>query len=226
MTPFYQDPLVTLFRGDARVVLPRLDVTGAVVITDPVWPNAVTAGDRCLVGSEDPAGLFADVVRHLAAVRLLVVTLGCNCDPRFLAAVPAALPFARVTHLRHAVPTYAGPIIKGADVAYVFGSYRRAAVGQKVWPGEIVSTRSRAREPWTSEHPCPRPTMHVDGIVGWYAHPDELLVDPFAGSGTLVESAVRRRRRVVAIEIEERWCSEIVRRIRWAEAQQTIEGIA
>ena len=64
-----------------------------------------------------------------------------DSDPRFLAGVPASLPFRRATWLRYAAPSYKGPVLVGAEVAYVFGDFRMAFKGQVVWPGEILANQ-------------------------------------------------------------------------------------
>ena len=84
----YDDGAVCIVHGDAREVLCELvtDAARAVVITDPVWPNA-PAG---LFDVDDPEALFAEVAQHWPRLaRRAVVVLGCTSDPRMLAAMPA-----------------------------------------------------------------------------------------------------------------------------------------
>lgn len=218
-TPRYQNDLVTLFEGDARVLASEIDVdTKTVLITDPVWPNP---GRAQLQGTGDPAELFADVMGTLARRGLTraIVILGLDSDPRFLAGVPPSLPFVRVTWLRFARPSYKGPVLNGAEVAYVFGRWGMAYQGQKVWPGEIVATTPR--EVWKSSHPCPRKLEHMIGLVRGYTRTDDHIVDLFAGSGTTVDAAARSWRKMTACEIEPAFCVEIAERARMA-ASQTV----
>jgi hypothetical protein len=228
--PYFDAYGITLYHGDAREILPvvtaDLEVGSAVCITDPVWPNARTEGPLALVGAEDPSGLLRDVLAPLAPrLRLLAVILGSTCDPRFLAAVPTGMPFARDVRLEYARASYAGPILLDHETAYVFGRLRLPK-GKRVLAGRFCSAQSRASALWKSAHPCPRNVEHIDGLVSWYAAPEETLVEPFAGSGTLLEVAARRGRRGLACEIEERWCEEAARRVEWAAWQQTLPGVA
>lgn len=40
MKPYYEGGGVRLYHGDARKVLPALELKEHVVVTDPVWPDA------------------------------------------------------------------------------------------------------------------------------------------------------------------------------------------
>ena len=222
--PYYSDHVVTLYRGDARLFAADIELDDhCVLITDPVWPNP---GKAPIAGAEAPAALFGDVIGALVRKGLTraIVILGVDSDPRFFSAMPTALPFVRAVWLRFARPSYKGPILNGAEVAYVFGRWGMAYKGQGVWPGEIMATTPR--EVWRSAHPCPRRLEHLVGLVRGYTRTDDHVIDPFAGSGTTVDAAARNRRRVTACEIETRWCSEIAERARLATAQGTlpIEG--
>lgn len=207
-----------LIHGDAVKELPHLvgrrDQT--VVITDPVWPNAL----ETLAGADDPYGLFAAVAPLLAEIAYrVIVILGCDRDPRFLAAVPPTCPFRRLTWLRFAVPAYHGPILSGANVAYVFGDSKMAFKGQRVWPGEILA--KRARDQWQSSHPCPLRYEHCEGLVRNYTREGDTIIDPFAGSGTVLDAAVQNRRSAVGIDIVKAFLEEA--RLRLDSAQRQMQ---
>src|ERR1022692_2253904 len=89
--PYYNSGGITIYNGDCREVLDQIERV-SVVITDPVWPNAVMS----LAGSSDPYGLFAEVAAMVPMVSdRLVVQLGFDSDPRFLLGVPKELPYFR-----------------------------------------------------------------------------------------------------------------------------------
>jgi len=208
--PFYDDGEVTVICGDARAVLPHLEVDRrrAVVLTDPVWPNC---GAIDLAGAGEPWGLWTEIASQLPRVaERLIVLLGDDSDPRFLAGVPRELAFFRATWLRYALVVRRGQHLKSADLAYVFGRWPRPAPERRVFPGEVISHETRARDAWRSEHPCPRRPEHIRGLVRGYCCPDDILIDPCAGSGTIIEA--REGRRVIAIDVDERWCREMSER--------------
>jgi hypothetical protein len=223
LKPYYQDPRydITIYHGDSRDVMPHLAAGGFdAVITDPVWPNAVTS----LAGSDDPAGLFAAAAVHFPRLaRRLVVQLGCDSDPRFLAGVPAALPFLRVCWLEYALARPKGRVLYGGDVAYAFGEAPAYVSGRTLMPGRMTSARfERTRPgrrasskeafegPWTG-HPTPRRLEHVAWLVRNFA--DGPVLDPFMGSGTTLRAAKDAGYPATGIEVEERYCEMAAKRM-------------
>lgn len=214
MTPYYERSGITLYCGDAREILPHLEAAPdhGVVITDPVWPNA-PAG---VFGVADPAALFLDVAAHFPRLaRRVVVHLGCMSDPRFLAGVPAELPYVRTCWLRYACPSYCGTVLNGGDVAYVFGS-REGPEGKTVLPGETTSSSSKGKE---ADHPMPRKLEHLRWLVGNFSRSTDTIIDPFAGSGTTLVAAKNAMRRAIGIEKSPAYCLEVTQRL----AQEVIQ---
>lgn len=222
----------TLYCGDAREILPGLDLAGASVITDPPWDQA-----RGIPGADDPRSLFAAVAPHIARAARAVVQLGINTSPEFLAPLHPLMPFVHVCWLRYALPSYAGRTLRSADVAYAFGTPIAPRPGQTVIPTETVSTGRRAGEGGTrlwgrnrsdrdvtyyldrAEHPMPRHLNHVLWLVRWWSEPDGVVVDPFAGSGTTGVAAHMSGRKFIGIEIEPRYFDVACRRIEEAMRQ-------
>ena len=209
LKPYYDRNGITIFHGDCREVLPSLDPVG-VIVTDPVWPNAKVS----LPGSDDPTGLFAEVAAlwpRLAS--RVIVQLGCDTDPRFLLGVPAEYPFVRACWLRRTPPGYKWPILYSGDVAYVFGSNYKAQGGRRLLPGETAGGSSRVRPDAGNPHPCPRKESDVRWLVGNFSAPDEVVLDPFMGSGTTLVAAKSLGRQAIGVEIDEHFCAEAVRRL-------------
>lgn len=234
MRPYYQESGVTIYHGDCREILPRLQAE--CVITDPVWPNS---SDK-LVGAERPYELFAEVAPLFPAVaRRAVVQLGCNSDPRFLMPMPASMPFIRTCWLEYVTPSYSGRVLYSGDVAYVFGEPPAPAPGRMVLPGKCLSGKSdrlfirgtgrnkdklkdarghQVRDAGDRiEHPSPRRLQHVKWLVNWYG--GDGVIDPFGGSGTTAVACKELGVPCVLIEIEERHCELAAKRL----AQGTLE---
>lgn len=198
---------VRLFEGDARELATAtkgVDPERAVIICDPVWPNA-PAG---MFEVGDPALLFRQVAKSFPKIaRRVVVILGCNSDPRFLAGVPKALKCVRVIWLRYEIPSARGTILNSGDLAYVFGDHR-AQPGAMLIPGEATSTGSLGRGGAgpRGAHPCPRDLDHMRWLVSRLTLPGDVVIDPFAGSGTTLLAARDHGRQAIGVEIIPKYC--------------------
>lgn len=63
------------------------------------------------------------------------------------------------------------------------------------------------------EHPTEKPISLMVELVSLFSNPDELICDPFMGSGTTGVAAVKTGRRFVGIEQDQRWFDLSCRRI-------------
>jgi hypothetical protein len=224
LKPFYEDPNagIVLYCGDCRLLLPQLGSL-ETVITDPVWPNTAAK----LRGADDPFRLFSDMCLSIVSLQRLVVQLGCDSDPRFLAAVPSKWPYLRTCWLDYACPSYKGRILYTGDVAYAFGVPPASVPGRHVIGGRKVSGRlepmwfrgvgehgrheDRSIAAGKLPHPTPRRLEHVLWLVKQFS--DESVCDPFCGSGTSLVAAKQIGRRAIGIEIEERYCEITAQRL-------------
>lgn len=212
MKPYYDDGTVTIFHADAREVA---DFHADRIVTDPVWPNP----DPRLVGADDPYGLLRAVL-GIHSARTVVVHLGRGSDPRILDAVPTSLPFLGVCWLPLGLPSFAGRIMVEADVAYGFGAAPVSQAGRRVIPSGprqgrrdftrgVRKNRTHAEHAASQDrlpHPAPRRLSHVSWLVNWFSDEGDVILDPFAGTGTTLLAAKNLGRRAVGIEIKEEYC--------------------
>lgn len=218
VTPYYSEGGIEIYLGDCREILPGMSADA--IITDPVWPNSIFP--KVL----DPLALLEESLAYASADRV-VVQLGCDSDPRFLAAVPRRWPFIRVCVLDYAKPSYKGRLIYGGDIAYVFGAIPKT--GRKLIPGLCISTRHDSmfrRSNWNGPakrfnrtadnaakmpHPAPRRLQHVQWLCKWFGGAS--VIDPFMGSGTAALACRSLGIKFTGIEIEERFCALAAKRL-------------
>jgi site-specific DNA-methyltransferase (adenine-specific) len=62
-------------------------------------------------------------------------------------------------------------------------------------------------------HPVEKPIQWMRWAVALASRPGELVLDPFAGSGTTLRAAKDLGRRAVGIELEERYCEIAAKRM-------------
>ncbi len=203
------DSMVALICGDSRKVIPELVLPGekVTVITDPVWPN-----NRVAEFAEiDPFHLFREVyaeIEKIGPVRL-AVQIGCDSDPKLLA--PVNMPFFRYVWMKFAVPGYKGRVLHTGDVAFLYGVPPDAKYGKRCIPGECVSVFPKGRE---NDHPCPRKYEHVKWLIANWTEPDDIVLDPFVGSGQTLRAAKELGRRSIGIEIAPEFCEIAVQNLR------------
>lgn len=62
-------------------------------------------------------------------------------------------------------------------------------------------------------HPNHKPFSVLEPLVRQWSRPGDLVLDPFAGSGSIPAAALRLHRRVACIEIDVGWAAKVSRRI-------------
>ena len=225
--PYYSDDLVTLYHGDCREVLAWLEAD--VLVTDPPygiawkanpnWTNASGQGghrssgnalaienDADLTARDDALGLWGD---RPAAV------FGDILKPH---------PQGAVHALIYAKPADAG--IRGAragrrkDVEAIFlvGPWP-VGVGGK---SSIIRTNGRVAGPrgvaLRAGHPHAKPLDVMEELIG--LHPEGVIADPFAGSGSTLAAAKHAGRKAIGVELDKGYCELIAKRL----TQDTLFG--
>jgi hypothetical protein len=186
--------------------MPQLDAQA--VITDPVWPNA-PAG---MFPGANPQGLLSDMFSFApASVKRFTIIMRNDSDPRMLCVVPKWFEFLQVAWLQYVMPGYLGRVLGGNECAYVFGTPVRYAQGRKVIPS--ISPKAQPGDRPNNGHPCSRALVHMRFLVNWFSDADETVLDPFCGSGTILEAAKIHGRRAIGIEIEEKYCEIAAKRL-------------
>lgn len=82
----------------------------------------------------------------------------------------------------------------------------------QVW--SVVSGYDDAAEGdrW-GDHPHQKPLSVVEPLVRAYSRPGDLVLDPFAGSGSIPAAALRLGRRTACLELVPEWARDVSRRL-------------
>jgi site-specific DNA-methyltransferase (adenine-specific) len=62
-------------------------------------------------------------------------------------------------------------------------------------------------------HPCVLPRKVVDWVVAMATEPQHVICDPFAGTGTVLESGIAYGHQVVGVEMDEKYCELAAKRL-------------
>jgi DNA modification methylase len=63
-------------------------------------------------------------------------------------------------------------------------------------------------------HPCPKPVEYAEWLVQRACGPEQVVLDPFCGSGTTCVAAKKLGRRHIGIELDEKYCQIARNRVR------------
>ena len=199
-----------ILTGDCLELMKRIpDQAIDVIITDPVWPDCKPD----LPGKQDAARLFANAAKEFARLApRVIIHLGITTDPRLLVYISTSLPFIQCCWLRWIPPSYRGPILVSADVAYVFGHTRLPGDGSRVFGAESkdevnsVNRKNKKYDPRKdtreNPHPTSRSITHVSWLVQRFSRPGDLILDPFCGAGTTCVAARLAGRNFCGMEID------------------------
>lgn len=80
--------------------------------------------------------------------------------------------------------------------------------------------------PENTDHPTQKPEKLLAKIILASTNENDLVLDPFAGSGTTAVTAKKLNRRFCAVECDERYCLLAEKRLTLAEDDKTIQGFA
>lgn len=217
MQPYYSDETVTLYLGDCREVLPSLPAA-AVIATDPPYASAAATATTGWA-KQKWGGNWGD----MSLVSLMTET---TLNAANLAADHETYWFA--DHLSYAVliPIFfrrysiVQSIVWDRDMLGMGAYYRKQTefivYGRTRNAPEFVSRTARdlirlKPDYAAREHPAQKPVGLMVELLKNSA--PGLVLDPYVGSGTTLIAARMLGRPAVGVEIEERYCEAIAKRL-------------
>jgi len=207
MTPYYADESVTLYHGDC------LDfwwewVDADVLATDPPYGIGYTTGRGGQFTGTDVAGDLSTSVRDAVlgvwGDRPAVVFASPRLAPPPGGPNPTPLIFDKGEDI--GMGDLSWPWKPNYELAWVYGKgwagHRGSSIiRQRVLPGNFTAR----------DHPTQKPAALLEQIL--VKAPPGVIADPFAGSGSTLLAARNLGRKVIGVEIEERYCETIARRL-------------
>lgn len=197
--PYYADDSVTLYHGDCYEIAPLIEGVDAL-ITDPPYGMAYNA-DRS-GGTSRGSKLWRDkpTIRGDAApfdptpflAHPLVVLWGANWFSSRLPDNAGWIVWDKTPRGRKE-----GFIASDCEVAWTNRGNTVAKFSLQ-WGGEACNGEPRL-------HPTQKPVALMRWILDKYTKPDDLILDPFMGSGPLARAAKDLGRRYIGIECEEQY---------------------
>lgn len=209
MKPYYEDDLVTLYHGDCLSITEWLDAD--VLVTDPPYGVAFQSS-RVSADKKRPrvAGDESTNVRDRV--------LGLWSGPALVFGTWRA---ERPVGVRQRLIWAKGddPGLGDLSMPWGYGDEEVYVIGDG-WSGTRRTNVYRMPKVAAANnpgHPTPKPVPLMEALIE-YAPPG-VIADPFAGSGATLIAARNLGRRVIGVELEEKYCELIVTRL----AQQAFD---
>jgi len=201
VTPYYEDPLVTLYHGDCREILP--DLRGIdLVLTDPPYGIAYQHGARkggVLYGSDGVTIVGDDRPfdpSHVLKAATRLILWGAN---HYADKLPASRGWL-VWDKRG--PD--GPVNDQSDVELAWTNFLATArTFHRRWWGGIRGGREQAEGRY---HMNQKPVALLQWCLSWVDPAPSLVCDPYVGSGSTLVACKDLGIKAIGIEIEERYC--------------------
>lgn len=214
MSLYYQDEHVTLYHGDC-LTEHREWLDADVLVTDP--PYGVKWSQR--VGRYAGAGSYSVLTRVVAgdettAPRDAALEAWGKRPSVIFGSWKAERPAdVRARLIWDKRGSHPGPLnaafYTSDEEIYILGSgFRASSPPQR---SVITTTEQRSIEVRNVGHPTPKPVPLMEVLIG--KCPPGVIADPFAGSGATLIAARNLGRKATGVELEERYCEIIARRL-------------
>lgn len=214
--PYYTDDHVTLYHGDCREIADWL--TADVLVTDPPYGMGWTV--PAYNGGKEHAGIAND--KDLTARDEALRKWGVQRAAVVFGSPSGLAPNATKQTLVWAKPPDSG--IFGAvggwrrdwEAIHLVGGWPsgpavRSSIVRSAAPSLVNLVAARYQKDRGTGHPHTKPQDVMAALIA--SCPPGVIADPFAGSGSTLLAARSLDRRSIGVEIEERYCELIARRL-------------
>jgi DNA modification methylase len=204
VNPYYQDDHVTLYHGDCLEIGAWIEAD--VLVTDPPYgyshsSNRVGPYQRQAIANDTDTSARDSALTLWGSKPALV--FGSWKQPR-----PAAVHTLLIWDKGDAsgMGDLSIPWKPNTEEIYVIGKGFKGSRDSSVLRSRVVTWASKGRD-----HPNMKPVELLEQLV--FKCPPGVVADPFAGSGSTLVAARNQGRRAVGVEVEERYCEFIAKRL-------------
>lgn len=214
-------PSGTVVTGDCLAQLARLPGASVdFILTDPPYVCRYRPREGGRIVNDDNAGWMAPVSAELFRVlkddSYMVSFYGWHTVDQFMAAWKAA-GFRPMEHLVFPkdYASSVGRVRRQHEMAYLL------AKGRPPLPAQPISDVLGWSYTGNRLHPTQKPVGSLVPLVEAFCSPDDLVLDPFCGSGSSLVAAVQCGRRALGIELDPVHAETAARRLLTASVRAT-----
>ena len=207
--PYYSDDLVTLYHAD-NLHEPDLWMDADVLVTDPPYGMGYRSTHWRSKKTEHKPPVVGD---RSTETRDRMLELWGDKPALVFGTWKAPRPDG----VRQVLVWDKSPYVGMGDLSIPWGpSWEEIYVLGGGWSGKRRSSVLHYMPVPSSQrksgHPTPKPVDLMEELISRIPV-DWVIADPFAGSGATLVAARNLGRRVIGVEVEERWCREAVKRL-------------
>lgn len=201
--PYYQDDYCTIYNGDCRELLPQMPKVD-LVLADPVYGNKkVLKADGSVGGANQVCHKAYGKFKQWAAPDKSLINMMLDCSKNQI--IWGGNYYANLLPNSSCwLVWYKENTGDFADCELAWTSFDTAVRYFKYrWNG-MIQENMKNKEPRV--HPTQKPLPLMTWQIEKYTKPNNIIIDPFMGSGTTLRAAKDLHRKVIGIEIEEKYC--------------------
>lgn len=214
MKPYYQDDYVTLYHGDC-LTEHREWLEADVLVTDPPYGIKAESKKGKYLGAGTQTRRAADIIGDETVEARDRALNAWGSKPRIVfgswrAPRPDPVDHRLIWHKAGQAPGPANaPFMSQDEEIYVTGKgFVKTSPPMR---SVIRTSERRSNEVANIGHPTPKPVGLMTLLIE--RCPPGVIADPFAGSGATLLAAKNLGRRAIGIELEERYCEIIAKRL-------------
>jgi len=210
MKPYYDSDGITIYHGDCRDILPQLPKVD-LVLTDPPYGKQWARGNYSFSGipqlaekienlswdKERPPKECFDLMLFTSKNQII---FGGNYFTDYLYPSNCWIVWDKKGDSFDGIPM--------ADCELVWTSFNKVVKKYKFIQQGYLSDSKEPRV-----HPTQKPTELIKRILLDFSLQQDLILDPFMGSGTTLRAAKDLDRKAIGIEIKERYCEIAAKRM-------------
>ena len=217
--PYYTDENITIYNDDCLTVMPALRPLNGVIVTDP--PYGISVATTGFVGGNNLAKakdyekqnwdreklprIYIEMMKYISRHQII---FGGNYYGECLGNTKSYIVWDKDNSGNF------------ADCELAWTSYDRAVRKIKHrWNGMLQQNMKEKEE---RLHPTQKPLPVMIEIIEDYTTPEDIIIDPFMGSGTTLVAAATLGRKAVGIEINPKYCDIAVKRLQTIQTRMTV----
>ena len=205
MKPYYEDDLITIYHGDCLELLPELAFD--VVVTDPPYGISV-------VGKDGKVGISNKGAE--AGTYKPIVGDDVPLDPTWLASFGKRQVIFGLEHFVK-IPHPGRLLVWDKEVSNGLFAEVEIAWDSKNGPSKVIKHQQQGflanLGDLKRSHPTQKPLSVMLWILDSCTAAGDVVVDPYAGTGTTLRAAKDLGRKAIGIEIDEAYCEIAAKRM-------------